>query len=222
MRQPETGWVSRWVVSLCEPLLDVRSRQETENAMERLTAENPVWVAAWASGWLSDIMRSLDPADPWRNLTVEDHQARHPNGSPFGSWVDATDIVHAGTEDIRSDLGLAALAEQLDPEAAELLAAAAESREAAFAWLKGHQATGPQLFPGEAEKHFRIIASALRWAIYRRRLFAGAEDPFVPISGTEWIRRAPLVAEGKAWDEARAAKFVDESAVGEGTYEQFL
>lgn len=220
MRQPETGWVSRWVVSLCEPLLDIESRQEIENAMERLAAEHPRWVAAWASGWLSDIIMSLDPADPWRNVTVRDGQAQHPNGSPFGSWVDATDIVHAGTDDIHEDLGLAALANPLSPEAAALFSAAGRGREEAYALLTEN--TGPQLFPADAKTYFRTISSALRWAIYRRRLFAGAEDPFIPVTGGEWIRRARFIASGEAWDEARAERFVSESAISEGTYGQFL
>lgn len=220
MRQPETGWVSRWVVSLCEPLLDIESRQEIEHAMERLAAEHPQWVAAWATGWLSDIIRSLDPEDPWRNVAVVDGQTQHPDGTPFGSWVDATDIVHAGTDDIRADLGLASLASPLSPEAAALFAAAGRSRQEAYALLT--QNTGPQLFPADAKNFFRTIADALRWAIYRRRLFAGAEDPFIPITGTEWIRRARFIATGEAWDEARAERFKEESAIAEGTYQQFL
>lgn len=220
MRQPETGWVSRWVVSLCEPLLDIESRQEIENAMERLAAENPHWVAAWASGWLSDIIRSLDPADPWRNITILEGQTQHPDGTPFGSWVDATDIVHAGTDDIRADLGLAALASPLSPEAAVLFAAACRGRDEAYALLT--DGIGPQLFPANAKTFFSTVAAALRWAIYRRRLFAGAEDPFIPISGTEWIRRARFITSGEAWDEARAERFMGESAIAEGTYEQFL
>lgn len=222
MNQPETGWVSRWVVSLCEPLLDTDSRIEIDRGMVDTIAANPHWVAAWAAGWLSDIVRSLDPDDPWRRITFDGESTLHPDGSPFGSWVDATDIVHASTNDIRSDLGLAAVEKQMDPKAAALLAMAAQGRDAALHWCERNLVTAPSLSREEASLFFTVMATALRWAIYRRRLFSGAEDPFIPVSGTEWIRRASKVISGEHWDEARAARFLQASTIEAGTYSQFM
>lgn len=221
MSQPETGWVSRWVVSLCEPLLDTESRIEIEAGMVSVIAANPHWVAAWASGWLSDIVLSLDPEDPWRALVITDGQVRHPDGTPFGSWVDTTDIVHASTEDIRSDLGLAAVRQPLEEKAAQLLAVSVKGRDDALHWCEQNIVSAPVLGPDDANAFFRTIAEALRWAIFRRRLFEGAEDPFIPVTGIEWIHRAQKVITGEAWDEARAARFLKTSSIDAGTYGQF-
>jgi hypothetical protein len=222
MSEPDTGWVSRFVVSLCEPLLDTAARVEIDDNMISLISSRPHWLAAWLSGFLSDIVRSLDPDDPWRNLTPQkDGKVLLPDGTPFGSWVDATDIVKASTSDLRSDLGLAALERPLHDEAAQLFAVAAQGWDPTLHWLESHLVTGPEISRDQAKAFFRIGVTALRWSLHRRRLFAGMEDPFVPVSGSAWILRADRMVSGEHWDEARAARHLLGHRVEPGSYRQF-
>lgn len=221
MSQPEKVWVARYVVTLCDPLVDLDNRTETENAVTALAGSDPHWLAAWAAGLLSDIVRSLDPEDPWRKLSLSEHGALHPDGSPFGSYVDATDMVHPNTDDLRSDLGLAALEKRLTPDAASLVAVANQGWSKTLDWIRANLIVDTVLPPEEAKKFFSTIHSALRWAIYRRRLFVGFDDHFVPVSGVEWTNRAYKILNGESWDEARAARFLQQSAVPAGSYAQF-
>lgn len=221
MSQLDSGWVSRWMVALSEPLLDTEARVQIEAEMVELVARRPHWFAAWLSGFLSDVVRSLDAEDPWRNLTIVDGQAVHPDRSPFGTWVDASDIVHVSIEDIRADIGLAALENPLHDTAAQLVAVASQGWDATLTWCEANLVKAATLSPDEAAEFFKIASSALRWAIHRRRLFAGIEDPFVQVSGVAWISRADKMTSGEPWDEARAARHLEANKVQPGTYRQF-
>jgi hypothetical protein len=221
MSQPDTGWVSRFVVALCEPLLDTEARQEIDEQITSLIAARPQWCAAWLSGFLSDIVRSLDPDDPWRNLTVTKGKALLPDGTPFGSWVDATDLIHASVMDQRADLGLAALVNPLSDESAALLATAAQGWHATLHWLESNLVLSAELDRDQARDYFKIAVTALRWAIHRRRLFQGMEDQFVPVTGDAWINRAELIVAGKPWDESRAARYLSMNTIEAGNYKQF-
>lgn len=221
MRQPEKVWVARFVVALSAPLIALDARIEIEQAVLALAGRDPHWFAAWSAGLVSDIVRSLDPDDPWRKITVVNGQAQHPDGSPFGSYVDSTDLVHASTEDIRSDLGLAALEHRLDPRTAELIAVAGAGWSATLDWMRANLVPDAALGDADAEALFRTVATALRWATHRRRLFIGYEDQFLAVSGIEWANRAYKIISGEPWDEARAARFLKQSSVTPGTYAQF-
>lgn len=221
MDELDTGWVSRWVVAQCEPLIDTAARQEIDDQMIKLVGARPHWFAAWLAGFLSDIVRSLDPQDPWRNLKIVDNQVIHPDGSPFGTWVDATDLVHASDSDLRADLGLAALAVQLDGAAGKLFVTAAQGWHETLSFCEHNLVTEATLNPFQARDFFNNAARAVRWAIYRRRLFMGMEDQFVPVSAVSWIARASKMVSGENWDEARAAQFLEGSKVPEGTYSNF-
>lgn len=221
MSQLDSGWVARWIVALCEPLVDTAARVEIDEHMVRLVSSHPHWFAAWAAGFLSDVVQSLDPDDPWRNLQIVDGQVVHPDRSPFGTWVDATDIVHVSIEDIRADLGLAALEHPAGDEAARLLSVAARGWDPTLTWLETNMVTSAVLSLDEGAGFFRTVSSALRWAIHRRRLFSGLEDPFVQVSGVAWISRADKMTSGEPWDEARAARHLASNKVQPGIYRQF-
>lgn len=221
MSQQDTVWVSRFVVALCEPLLDTETRQEIDDHLVSLIAERPQWCAAWLSGFLSDVVRSLDPEDPWRNLTVAKGKALLPDGTPFGSWVDATDLIHASTMDQRSDLGLAALVTPLADSSAVLMATASQGWHATLHWLESNLVLATGLDQEQARHYFNVAVRTLRWAIHRRRLFTGMEDQFVPVVGDAWINRAELIVAGKPWDEARAARYLNANTVEPGNYKQF-
>lgn len=215
-------WVSRYVVALRDPLITLESRAEVEKAVVSLSRQDPHWMVVWVSGFLSDIVRSLDPDDPWRQLTVQDGKTLHPDGSPFGSYIDTTDIVHASHDDIRSDLGLAALEHRLDDKSAALIAVAGSGWKLTLEWLRANLVTDTVLDDVQGKVFFETIHSALRWSIHRRRLFVGWDDEFVPISGVAWTDRADKIITGEAWDEARAARFLKLAAQPQGTYAQFL
>lgn len=221
MSQLDSGWVARWVVALCEPLLETEARVQIEAQMVELATRHPHWFAGWLSGFLSDVVRSLDPEDPWRNLAIVEGQTVHPNKSPFGTWVDASDIVHVSVEDIRSDLGLAALEKPLSDQAAQMVAVAAKGWDPTLTWLEANMVTAAFLTPAEGANFFRTASQAVRWAIHRRRLFAGMEDPFVHVSAFAWIQRADKITSGEPWDEARAARHLEANKVHPGSYRQF-
>jgi hypothetical protein len=220
MVRPETGWVSRWVVSLFDPLVDTDSRIEIEAGLKDIIAQHPHWFAAWFSGHLSDIVRSLDPVDPWRNLQVVDGRALHEDGSPFGTWVDSTDLAQPAVPDMRSDLALAALRTPLSEDSAVLIAVASGGWHATLSWCEQHLVTESSLDPAQAEKFFRTASASLRWALHRRRLYLGPEDSFIPVNGIAWIGRAHNMIAGTEWDEARAERVLAESSVAPGTYTQ--
>lgn len=221
MSQVDSRWVSRWVVALCEPLLETEARVQIDAEMVDIVGRQPHWFAAWLSGFLSDIVRSLDPEDPWRNIAIVDGQAVHPDRSPFGTWVDANDLVHVSIEDIRADLGLAALEKPLPDLSAKLISVAAQGWDAALTWCEANLVKAATLGPDEAAEFFKTASAALRWAIYRHRLYKGIEDPFVSTSGIAWIGRADKMTSGEPWDEARAARHLEANKVDPGTYRQF-
>ena len=222
MDQKDVDWISRWVVSLCEPLITTAARQEIEEHVRAIASRNPLWFSAWAAGFVSDMVRSLDPEDPWRNLELKDGGALLPDGSPFGTWVDATDIVPPSVPDRRSDLGLAAVDTPLPARGAELVAAAAGGWRPVLNWLTANLATAPALEGEQAQEFFETIDGAVRWAMFRRRLFAGMDDAFIPVAAASWVSRAGKMADGESWDEARAARVLESNKIGAGTYGQFV
>lgn len=220
MVKPDTGWVSRWVVSMHDPLVDTDSRLEIDEKLTELVGANPHWFAAWFSGHLSDIVRSLDPDDPWRRLKVSNDTAVHASGAQFGTPSDSEDLARPSVADIRSDIGLAALAPGLPQESALLIAVAGDGWDPVLAWCEKNLVTEPVLKDADARRFFKIATAALRWAMHRRRLYMGPEDPFIPVNGIAWIGRAHKVTSGESWDESRAARILAESSVQPGTYLQ--
>lgn len=222
MTTPDTTWVSRWIVALSDPLVETESRAEIEDQLTRLVAAHPHWFAGWVSGFVSDLIRSLDPKDPWRNLSVHDAQTLLKDGSPFGTWVDATDVVPAGDPDLRSDIGLAALEKKLDPRAAQLIAVSARGWEATLSWCEKNLVTAASLDLDAARDYFRVAAQAIRWALHRRRVFSGIDDPFAILTAQAWVGRADKLTSGESWDEARAARSLRSNSISEGIYEQTI
>ncbi|MCU6481287.1 hypothetical protein [Arthrobacter sp. A2-55] len=221
MSQPETVWVTRWVVALSEPLIGAAARAEIDSRMVNLVTTHPHWFAAWASGYLSSLVCSLDSSDPWTQLSIIDGKVVLPDGSPFGTWVDATDLIHADKPDLRSDLGLAALFDPLSDESARMLATASRGWDKTLAWCESEILLTARFTPEAGVRFFEIASAAIRWAIFRRRIFAGKDDPYIPVCATQWLDRALKVISGERWDEARAARMLAGSKVQDGTYAKF-
>ncbi|MGK3708770.1 hypothetical protein [Arthrobacter sp. IK3] len=222
MDQQDIDWVNRWVVSLCEPLVTTAARREIDEHVADIAARQPLWISAWASGLVSDLVRSLDPEDPWRNLEVASSGAVMPDGSPFGTWVDATDIVPPSVPDRRADVGLAAVDTGLSGRASEFVAVAAGGWRPAFEWIRENLVTAPALDGPQAAELLDTVDGAIRWAMFRRRLFAGQDDPFIPVDAAAWTTRAGKMISGEAWDEARAARVLESNKIQPGTYAQFV
>lgn len=216
------AWLNRYVVVLNDPLIDLESRAEIEYAVRTLAGSDPHWVGIWVSGFLSDIVRSLDSDDPWRRLVVQDGKALHPNGDPFGSSADMTDVVHPSVDDIRSDFGLAPLHHRLNDKSAALIAVAGAGWKPTFYWIRTNLFHDTVLEQDEADTFFHTSSTALRWAIHRRRLFMGWDDSFIPVSGIAWSERADKIIMGKSWDEVRHARCLMLAAVAEGTYAHLI
>ena len=214
----DTRWVARWVVSTQDALIDNDSRQEIEDRLKTLIAAHPQWFAFWFSGYLSDIVRSLNPEDPWHKLSIVEGTAFHPDGNRFGSSHDSADLARPAAKDLRGDIGLAALAPGLADEPALLIAAAAKGRDPVLTWCERNMVMAPILTDEDAHALFAVITSALRWAMHRRRLYMGPDDPFAHVNGVAWIERTNRYRSGSGWDESHAARILADSSVPLGTY----
>lgn len=210
--------LSRWIVCLCEPLVPVKDQLSAESDVVKLIAVHSPYFGVWFSGLLSYLVQSLDATDPWRQLSSHNGEVHHPDGKPFGTWADATDILPPSTLDLRSDPGFAALSAPLSPDAQKLFAAACLGRMqvgVAYESLVDGNSSCTSIL---AEWIFETTTSALRWAIYRRRIFGGADDAFIPMAAVAWIRWADAISDGSGWDETRAKRMLSDATIPEGTY----
>lgn len=64
------GAVSRWVVTLTEPLISTRRREMLDADMAWFINQKPVWAYHWTAGVLHDLAHTLPPDDPWRGLSA--------------------------------------------------------------------------------------------------------------------------------------------------------
>lgn len=201
--------VSRWTISRCEPLVSDEYRASASNELRRLSSTDPQWFRLWASGVLADLVETLDPEDPWRNTCDEHGVVVLPDGSRFGDWRNATDLLPAPSEaDPRLDVGLAALTDPLPPAATRAWLAAQSGRDAALQELEGIDVGGA----------YPVAVPAIEWAMFRRRLFMGQEDAYIPQVCTAWTGRAEHIARSEPWDESGAARLRAGSRVEPGSW----
>lgn len=130
--------------------------------MERLGIEmlvvdqcraNPDWMSTLAAGPLSDLVRTLPPADPWRHLSARISVHEGPdvvrgqipappehtgamigmNGHAraFGTFLDESDRLPRAAKALIDDPGVAALETGLQPDAAAVLAMSGDGWRAA-------------------------------------------------------------------------------------------
>ncbi|QCU77600.1 hypothetical protein E7744_04715 [Citricoccus sp. SGAir0253] len=201
--------VSRWTISRCEPLVSDAYRSAASDELRRLSATEPQWFGLWAAGVLTDLVESLDPEDPWRNTSEADGVVVLPDGSPFGTWRNATDLLPVPVEaDPALDVGLAALAEPLGLASTRAWLAARSGREAVVAELAAIDVGGA----------YPVAVPAIEWAMFRRRLFMGQEDAYIPQACIAWAARAEHIARAEAWDESGAARLRAGSRVEPGSW----
>lgn len=202
--------VSRWTITRCDPLVVHAYREAADEELRSTSADFPEWFALWASGVLADLVETLDPEDPWRNTTVNGAGAVVlPDGSAFGTWHNATDLLPLPAEgDPALDVGLAAVAQPLSSESALLWHAAQIGREKAL----------EQLVTIEMGGAYPVAAPAIERAMFRRRVFMGQEDAYIPQVCTDWSLRADRISAGEPWDEAGAARLRAGSRVEPGSW----
>lgn len=205
-----TGAVTRWTVAKCEPLVAEAYRGRARMELENLGMIDRPWFNAWVAGLLSDLVGTLDPQDPWRNTTLgADGAVTLPDGSVFGTWHNAADIhPYTTSNDPADDIALAALVPDLPVEAARLWNAAQEGLEACRRSMERL----------ENQDAYEVADAALSWAMYRRRMFMGAEDAYVPVVSVQWARRAEKIVAGQSWDESGAARLREGSRIEPGTW----
>lgn len=209
---PEDVWIARYIVSLCEPLIRLDSRIEIEQCLTAIASCTPHRVAAWGAGFLSDLVQSLDPDDPWRKLTVSTNGATNLSGHPFGSVLDATDVLRFTADDIGSDLGLAALEKPLEAESAALVALAGRGWRPTYLWMSTYLIGEAVLDNLQADRFWHALDRALRWTIHRRKVILGSDDPFIPVCGVQWLSRSSKIMKGEEWNEALAARTLQQAA----------
>ena len=202
--------VSRWTITRCDPLVVHAYRETADDELRSTSADFPEWFAVWASGVLADLIETLDPEDPWRNTTVNSSGAVIlPDGSAFGTWHNATDLLPLPPEgDPALDVGLAAVAQALSSESALLWHAAQVGRQEAL----------EQMLAIEVGGAYPVAAPAIERAMFRRRVFMGQEDAYIPQVCSDWSLRADRITAGEPWDEAGAARLRAGSRVEPGSW----
>ncbi|MFC8797302.1 hypothetical protein ACFT2C_06190 [Promicromonospora sp. NPDC057138] len=201
---------ARWAVQQCEPLVPGAARLATEARFVELTQESPGRTASWFGGVLADQIGTLPPDDPWRNLSARvgdlTRGAAPPAGDgavspagPFGAMADGVDLVPTTFPSPMTDVGLAALSDGLSPIAAAVLAFATDGWSECNAALTAAHARITQS-DGQVTSAACIVASggdAVRWALWRRRVYSGPADDWFLASAFSWLWRAEyLAAEG--------------------------
>ncbi|WNM27345.1 hypothetical protein RN607_14270 [Demequina capsici] len=215
---------------MVEPLTSATTHMRRENDMVRWVKKNPTVAAAWFSGVLWQIMATLPEDDPWRRISVRargDHgeviERLDPPDSMMGAWLDGVafgiaadgmDVVPRTVSDDTLDVGLVALAENLPRLAAQALGLAPDDfRDVMAVFMASRSFLAPELYGREL---FDMGAAALRWAIWRRRIYVGRADRLPLIVAVAWLRRAELVATGQAMsvEECRFEIHMDRAVTG--------
>ncbi|MFC7400914.1 hypothetical protein [Citricoccus sp. GCM10030269] len=202
--------VLRWTIARCDPLVTHAYRQAAEDGLRQLSANDAEWFAAWASGVLADLVETLDPEDPWRHTVIgDDGTVVLPDGSTFGTWHNATDLLPLPADgDPSLDVGLAGVAVSLGRPSARLWFAAQTHRESAMAELLAVEVGGA----------YPVAAPAIERAMFRRRVFVGQEDAYIPQACLDWTLRASRIVANQPWDEAGAARLRAGARVEPGSW----
>lgn len=206
----------RWVACAFSSLVDLETRMSTERALFMQVCLRPYTFTAFVAGVVTDLLHSLPAEDPWRHTEKVDGIVQSVRGAPFGTHIDALDLLTRANQDLRSDPGLVALATPLSEWAALVIHLCAQSRSDAFEKLNTYVRHGMAI-----DKVFADACAAIRWAIHRREVYVGADDAYSSVVVNAWVRRARNVEKGLPWDEARRARLAIQEQVPHGLYEIF-
>jgi len=215
-------WIVRWAISLTNPLYSLRRRNEIDVAMRTFARRMPEYFATVMAGIAHDIVVTVDPADPFRNMYRDkDGVVRLPGGDPFGSWTNfAADLAPASTRDKSKDISLAPAMDNLSDESVELYFHASHSWEGARDHL---------IALGKRAKHtdpkpdvFEIAEDTVRYALTRRQNYGLHDDGFFHVTADAWAERADKIVAGEPFDESRMLRLRSGSTARDGTYLLFM
>ncbi len=183
---------AHWAVSLCEPLVETAVRAEIEASLLRIARAEPMWMAAWLGGQVTDLLWTLPSDDPFRLLSAryafssnraqtfgpatatatpdQDPDQRAWVESPrgrFGTARDHEDLIFPDNTDLDLDVGLAGAHRQLSDEAAVLMAAARHGWRTATVFLANLFGELTAAGPGQTAQMpggYDTAAQTLLWA----------------------------------------------------------
>ncbi len=201
---------------------------------DRVNASH-LWAATFFGGMIADAVRTLPGEDPWRHMSakirvgqIELTRGEIPRppevtgallrGQAFGAPDAGKDLVDLTPGDPSSAVASAALAEGLNPVSAVVVAFATDGWRHAGEVLRSVPTGGRDLFDTGAE--------ALRWALWRRRVYVGLDDPMTMLSGMQWAWRAQQVAESGEMELADSekelvAQSIADYSIPAGSYERY-
>jgi len=202
-----------WLVTLVEPLIDLATRAALEDEMSARCGRDPVWAQWWFAGVISDHVLTLPAADPWRHLSAHVASAvggmtRGSSPAPprrtgavgefgaFGTVRDGADLMPELPPEVSTDASMAALGPGLSAPGAAVLAFSADGYEAGARAIAALHGPGGDLEEAGGARMFVVLSTALRWAMWRRRVYTPGEDPLTLASGFAWLWRAEVLRAG--------------------------
>ena len=209
-------WTARWVISLTTPLYSLRMRCEIDVSMRLFARRMPEYYSVVMAGPLGDVIATLSPSDPFRNLYKDENgMIRLPGGEPFGSWHNATDLMPASNADIGRDISLAPMAERLSAFSVEFFYLASKSWESAREYL-----LTMSLDKNPEQSPFETAEDAIRWALLRRQAYVVDGDGFFSVTAIAWANRTSAIVAGEPYDEARMTRLRSGASPPPGIYEE--
>lgn len=176
LHPPETEQATRYAISFVEPLFSLSQRMEIDGQAKDSAVRYPAWALFWYAGCVSAIMRTLPDVDPWSTryplvTPPLSSQARNSSTPRFGSWRDVVDLTPPVRDDIDTDMDLSFFSDEISDDSAKVLVAGPRG------WLTTANVLADAAAP-DGEYLFSVGDGALRWAVGRRRQYAGHGDTF--------------------------------------------
>lgn len=195
--------VARWAVVLTERYVPFEDALERERLFAQWCAQHASVARAWFAGVLWQVSATLPDDDPWCALTATPEGAMRAEGRMFGTSEDGVDLMPRAYSDTTLDASLVALARPLPRRSGALLARAHTS------WTEIHRA----LLPVAGGDLSAVAVPALRWLLWRRGAYVGAEDTYPLQTMLVWIGRAELAAQGGLPEPSALAFEIDQERI---------
>jgi len=207
--------------SLVEPLLRPGSAMQRHQDVVEDMVNRPTSVITLRRicGTINTLIRSLDPQDPHRNLTVtdpDDFTSQLIIESDTGSIPFDQDHAIADLYDIEAKDP----AQQLEIEAINSITL---DGIATFLFLCTIDPVQAQQYIADddgpvSHDDAELVLETLRYALHRRRTFVGNDDPGTLIIFYEWAN-ADVTNPGMRLAIANGNELAEETGIGEGSYQ---
>lgn len=206
--------------SLVEPLLSPQvSLQRHQSIIDLLTNASTATVSLRRiSGLIMTLIASLDPDDPHRNLDLADPTdftseltiSVSGNRRPFDTTTMVGDVHNLDANDPAERLEFEAIADVSVESLSTYLFLCTISPVQAQQWIADDEQ------PASADEA-TFVTQALRYALHRRRVFVGNDDPGTLIAMYEW-QSADVSASGMTEAVANGYEIAEEISVGDNVY----